>query len=87
MDYQKDCKGLYITDRYSYNTQNDSSAKRVYKIETNQDSHRDKTKKNYQLYHSYLGNNNYMNYITVSKNVKNKACQDDYLRDVRQFDK
>jgi|GEM_PF-4352568 len=84
---QDQCQGLYITDSYSFNTNNDVSAKQIYKIETKAPTDKAYDKANaYPVYHSFINNNNLVSNIMINKHIRNKACQDYYLTNMRYFE-
>ncbi|MEM6602656.1 MAG: hypothetical protein AAF621_01275 [Pseudomonadota bacterium] len=80
--YRGDCEGLKITDRYNFTNENDGSTRRLYQIETLPNA----SGYNYQISHSNLSDDNFVNRVTVNKNIKDRVCQDNYLRDARLLD-
>ncbi|MFT6072015.1 MAG: hypothetical protein ACJARD_001091 [Alphaproteobacteria bacterium] len=81
------CAELYITDSYSLNTNNDISAKQVYKIETKAPTDKNyDPSQSYPVYHSFINNNNLVSNIMINKHIRNKACKDYYLTNIRYFE-
>lgn len=81
------CGELYITDSYSLSTNNDISAKQVYKIETKspEDKNYDPAQ-SYPIYHSFINSGKLVSNIAINKNIRNKACQDYYLNNIKYFE-
>lgn len=85
---QEKCSDLYITNSYSLNTNNEISAKQVYKIEANSLSDKSNNQSNhFPVYHSFINNDNLVSNIMINKNIRNKACQDYYLTNIKYFEK
>ena len=80
--YRQDCHGLYMAQRSTYSSDNEGSTAQIYTIETDKNKNGDI----YNLHHSFLSNNNYVNRITTAKNIRTRSCDDGYLRDIRIFD-
>jgi hypothetical protein len=89
LQYSKNkCPELYITDNYATSTNNSITAKQVYKIEAKSpDDARYKPDNAYPVYHSFINNANLVGNIMVNKNIRNKACQDYYLTNIKYFEK
>ena len=82
------CAELYITDSYSLSTNNDIVAKQVYKVEAKMPNDKAYNPANaYPVYHSFINNSNLVGNIMVNKNIRNKACQDYYLTNIKYFEK
>lgn len=81
------CGELYITDSYSLSTNNDIAAKQVYKIET-----KSPADKNYDpahsfpLYQSFINSDKLVSNISINKNIRQKACRDHYLNNIRYLE-
>lgn len=81
------CADLYITDSYSFNTNNDVSAKQIYKIETKAPTDKNyRQATSYPVYHSFINNNNLVSNIMINKHIRQKACKDYYLTNMRYFE-
>jgi hypothetical protein len=89
LQYSKNkCPELYITDNYSTSTNNSITAKQVYKIEAKSPNAAGYKPENaYPVYHSFINNANLVGNIMVNKNIRNKACQDYYLTNIKYFEK